>query len=103
MKPLIPPDGWHLIVPVISTTHVTLEDSRILDDTDIACDPSSNNWLMQTSTGWIIQIQQIPTGILGRMSPAFQNLVLLLKKSECFFIRFDSDGDVVESLPTYNW
>jgi hypothetical protein len=103
IKPIPPPpvstDWWYTMVPVISTGHLTKSDSEKLNSPDLYCDPDSNNWVMNVTEGWIINMRAYPGGLLSAEAEALFEAL----KNEHKFVRLDRDADTIEGLPVFNW
>lgn len=83
---------WFLIMPVISSCHITKEDCDILIATghqldfgiatltDIAGDPARE-----------------------KLTESTKKLLLYLHEQGYFYVSFDSDGIVYDDLPKFSW
>ena len=93
-----------------STGHITDRDSEVL--CQLAANPSSlGTTISEYDRGWFIAVPEESDGRpdfynLCRdagLSEAFINLVAHVRDVECQVLRLDTDGDVLDDLPTFDW
>ena len=92
-------------VLVLSTGHITLEDSHRLDLEDRA-----NVIVYAYEYGWYIWVGSNETftdQLLGAraegFSAAFCNLLTLAHSRGCCYLKLDCDGPLREDLPHFDW
>ena len=55
---------------------------------------------MSSEDGWLLYTGR---DIDPKSAPTLTAAVALALRENCVFIRFDSDGPLVDELPTYEW
>lgn len=86
---------------VLSTAHMTLEDSEII--------PFAHNVGLVVyeleEYGWLIYVnpEMLDIARLNDFSDAFKQAIKLAQDNECAYLRFDRDANVVDELPSFDW
>lgn len=75
---------------ILSTGHI--DPRELLQLEDHASMSSDDGWLLYTGRD-----------IDPKTAPTLTGAVALAVRENCVFIRFDSDGPLVDELPTYEW
>jgi len=91
---------WLMVVPVISTSHLTVNSFDVAVSLDICrlTKPAGLNDIQ----GCIICVEdQDPSAFND--CPELQTIIIEFDKLGYYYVRFDPDGDVIDGLPTFNW
>ena len=75
---------------ILSTAHLAPAELDQLED----------HSSMSSEDGWLLYTGR---DIDPKSAPTLTAAVGLALRENCVFIRFDSDGPLVEELPTYEW
>lgn len=75
---------------MLSTAHLAPIELEQLEDH--ASMSSDDGWLLYTGRD-----------INEKAAPSLTAAVALARRERCVFIRFDSDGPLVDELPAYDW
>jgi hypothetical protein len=88
---------------VLSTAHITLADSKLLDDGTIPCTRYEHGYLIYVCDHKYLsdeRVNHVQTG----MSAALYQLLLLTAGTRCAWLKLDRDGPVrVDRLPKFEW
>lgn len=75
---------------MLSTSHLAKSDLGIVEETSS----------LSGEHGWLIYVFM---DIEPKAAPSLAAAVALAIREKCDFVRFDSDGPVVDELPSYAW
>lgn len=99
-------DHWCMVVPVISTGHITAEDAQQLDHDAASGHPSPVMGALCNECGWLLSIDddlvEIPDQWPG-YSPQFHHVIKTFHTLGYQYLRLDSEGDTVPGLPEFEW
>lgn len=87
----------------ISTAHITAETVKLMDNT--ASILHRELIIFNTGFGWIIYCNTLNYGAINE-SLVPDDLLACMKfacKNACEWLRLDSDAEMVDELPTYDW
>ena len=99
-----PADLWLMPkIPVISTGHIPPADVPLLD-ADAANAAGPNGVMGKLDHGWLLNIgEELNEDEWPNYTAAFMELLRLIKAWRFEYLRLDSDGDVIQQLPTFDW
>lgn len=88
----------------ISTIHITLDDSRILEQHDNLGHPVIINY----GYGYIVHVpkdEELPIKEYQKkkLSAAFINIMKIAKEKKMDYVNIDRDGEEYDKLIKYNW
>lgn len=87
-------------VLVISTAHMTAEDSDMLRHGE---HPLVTHSYEEGDFVILNELEEKMSEIRTIFSKEFENLVVLAQKNSCEILRLDRDGPVYSQLPTFDW
>ncbi len=94
-------------VLVVSTGHVTKEEAQLFDSAVIGAMvelPGNMSSPMIWEYGWMFYIGSLGDGVTTEdMSAGLAAVIELAWKEKLEWVRFDSDGPVLNNIPTYEW
>jgi hypothetical protein len=102
---------------VVSTAHITQDDSKILDDlacydSDGACTDPPALIVYKNEYWFLVCVRNGPSNgasvswlkaLRLKLSTACQNWMIKAVQHNCNWIKFDRDGEVYEGFPTFEW
>ncbi|MEY2152313.1 hypothetical protein AB7849_15515 [Rhodanobacter sp. 115] len=100
MSPVAKP-GWIMTAPVVSTSHLDAETGADLAGQTLA--GNGNRWglcVVPMPTGSLVFVGDDP---MDDLPQCFQDVFAKVKEWEHEWVRLDSDGDIIEGLPTFDW
>lgn len=97
-------EPWIMHIPVVSTSHITVEDTEILSELAAL---NHAIILKEYEEGCWIDLAH-STSLLGEsavepMSEAFKHIVQVFQEKGYRYLRFDRDGDVIDGLIEFDW
>lgn len=98
-------DVFVMHVPVISSSHITAQDGRILTE---APEDVEGHLCRLGDTGDILVMDEENKNLITEwqqagLSSAFIDLMLRMRGLGYCYVRIDADGDVLDGLPTFEW
>lgn len=82
-------------VLIVSTLHVTLNESNLLEQHGYG-----------RAYGWLVALDTRGKAICPEWkhrSPGFAGIVRVAKANGCRYVLFDRDGQVIPDVPSYDW
>jgi len=100
----VEPEKFYLAVPVVSTTHVQVEDMKRFYDGFSSC------WVLGDDCGVIFwwscdaDDEELDDDFpADEFSEAFRHMIRSFRDLGYNYLRLDSDGDEVTGLPVFEW
>jgi len=93
-------------VLVASTGHVTEAEAQLFDRCDDTGEdlPGNMSSPMRWQYGWMFYIGERGDSVITEgLSPGLAAVFELAWKEKIEWVRFDSDGPVLDNIPTYDW
>jgi hypothetical protein len=78
----------------VCTSHVTLDDSQVLDE------PNGELVSHKYEYGWLVWTGN---GFRPELSNPANNLLEIARKNDCEWLRLDQAGDELEGLQVFEW
>lgn len=89
---------------VASTAHITPEIAKAADDPNTAWGPAFvRNSIPYCQTGWMFYVPMHGTPELRDTPTPLINLFQVAINQGCQWLMLDSDGPLLDELPTFEW